>query len=915
MPTLLEIKNTIHFDLTFVNQLFDKSFLDKSNLMNHRYFESILSKALNRLSITILLLFMVVFLYSNNLIANENVYSIGGRLLDLETKQPIISAKIALYENDSEKNQTKLIKGVLSQADGSFNIEFEIKDLSKKNRKNIEFSKNLYLKITSINYQDTIFDDYNYDFIFSNNKVDFKYIYLPTKSILTDEALVTAEKPLLEITPEGKLFIVEDNALVVGGSLLDVLQVTPSVAVDFDGNVSMRGSDNLIILIDGQNVPSSADVRLSLLESIPASTVESIEIINSPNAKYNPKGVGGVINIKLKKKRNLGFNGTVSSNLGTKDKYNASLNFNYGFEDLNLFFSNDTRIDTRVKNSMLDFNTLYTTNTINNTLNSNGNRRYLNNNTRFGFDIYDDNKSINFFINYNTRESKSPEYIDDTEKLITSNNTRILSNENTNIFEKSNESNLLISSAYVYKFDRQKEKLKIDLNYSEKSSLDYLSRITGSNNKSYFQFQSNLDDLVKNMNFEMSYTLPLSYNSLNEEDLNKNLNNITANKTLSDKILTKVEVNSKLEFGVFANVRRAENSFIPELFDFNFNNWQIYDSLNNRYNLRRQIYSAFLNYDTKFDDFFFEAGLRAETANINLTQLQNNQTNIIDYTSLFPNLGIKYNLNQSNIFNFNFSRRIDRPSINNLNPFIEIDNPLLIKYGNPALQPEFINSFDIGYTLIKNKRTIFSSLYYRNVENAIRRYNFLDSTTNIINSTYSNFSGVNFVGIEFIYEEQLTKWFKFTSTLNIFYNSIKGNEQLNIQDNDRFTWNYKLNANVKFFWDIDLQSFVSYEAPQITPQGNIRSFFNINFALKKDITDNLTLAIRVTDFLNTYEYHLNNSANNFNNYTYRKKETQVAFLNLTYKFNQTKIEKKSKENKETKEFEENYENELDNKKD
>lgn len=895
--------------------------------LNNNQFIQVLTNIINSiltsqksLNIFILYIFSLLNIATYSSDASEkNDYFITGRLLDYENKQPILSAKIALYEFDSTSNEINLIKGTLSQKDGIFNIEFDIKDLNKKNRKiknlnqvlNFQF---LILKITSINYQDTIFDNQNYNFIFNNNAIDFKDILLPTKSILTDEALVTAEKPLIEITPEGKLFNVEDNALVVGGSLLDVLQVTPSVAVDFDGNVSMRGSDNLIILIDGQNVPSSSDVRLSLLESIPASTVESIEIINSPNAKYNPKGVGGVINIKLKKKRNLGFNGTISSNVGTRDKYNTSLNFNYGFNGLNFFFSNDTRIDTRVKNSELDFNSLLPTNTINNTLISGGFRRYLNNNTRLGFDVFDDNKTINFFINYNTRESKSPENINDIEKLITTNNTRILSEQNTNIGNKSNENNLLISSAYTYKFDRPKEKLKIDINYSEKSSLDFLSRLTASNNITNFQFQSNLDDMVRNLNFEMSYTLPLSYNNLSEENLNLN-SNLNSKNINATKILTKVDVKSKIEFGVFANVRRADNSYIPEIFDFRQNNWQIYDSLNNRYNLRRQIYSAFINYDIKFDDFFFEAGLRAETANINLTQLQNNQTNIIDYKSLFPNLGLKYNFNQSNIFNFNFSRRIDRPSINNLNPFIEIDNPLLIKYGNPALQPEFINSFDLGYTLIKNKRTIFSSLYYRNIENAIRRYNFLDSNTNVINSTYSNFSGVNFVGMEFIYEEQLAKWFKITSTLNIFYNSIKGNEQLNIQDNDRLTWNYKLNSNVKFFWDIDLQGFISYEAPQITPQGTISSFVNLNFAFKKEITENLTLALRVTDLLNTYEYHLNNSATNFDNYTYRKKETQVVFLNLTYKFNQNELGKKSKENKENKEFEENYENELDNKND
>ena len=314
-----------------------------------------------------------------------------------------------------------------------------------------------------------------------------------------------------------------------GGSLLDVLQITPSVTVDFDGNVSMRGSNSINILIDGQTIPSSSDVRNALLESIPASSVESIELINSPNAKYNPKGVGGVINIKLKKKKDVGLNGIISTNIGTKDKYNLSGNFNWGFKDFNIFVSNDTRIDNRQKNGTLNIENIFSNRTVSNNQISDGFRRLFNNNTRAGFDInLSDNSTLNFYTNYSTRSTTSPENISNDEVLFFNNKYRTTSSQVTEIKSNSKDENLLVSTSFTQKFGKSKEKLKIDINYSDKKTDDELTRNTTEILRvSPFAFLSNINDRTQNINFESAYTLPLIIENNNLNELSdKNLNQI-----------------------------------------------------------------------------------------------------------------------------------------------------------------------------------------------------------------------------------------------------------------------------------------------------------------------------------------------------------------------------------------------------
>lgn len=765
---------------------------------------------------------------------------INGKIINKSDKTPLVSAKVSLIK---PKDST-VITGAFTKADGQFSIT------------KVPIGKFL-VKFSMIGYQDVFSKILD---VKENDEIDLKTVELEQQSVITEEAVVTAQRQTIQVTAEGKIVNVENNALVTGGSAIDVLQNTPSVSVDFDGNISLRGSSAVNILIDGQQVSNSGGSRTALLENIPASAIESIEIINNPGAKYNPEGMGGILNIKLKKKQSLGFNGLLGFNVGTRDKYNGSINLNWGLGAINTFFSTDLRIDNRYREGRTNrFNSIIDTAAYLRQL-SDGTRNNLSNNSRIGFDwIINEKNTFTTSFNYNYRDSKSPE--------------NLLSNEYRKGYELSFDPSLLtyadiskiedfgkdnsynVASNYTLKFDKPKEILSIDFNYSNNKSINNETRNTTSTTiDAPFGFRAGTDDKSENLIFNGNYALPF-------------------------------EQKSKLELGWNTNFRNTNSIYTPELFDFNNNNWYSFDSLVNDFTYKENIYAVYGSYNETFGDFDLQLGLRAESANITLYQAQTDRDYDISYNSLFPTLGTKYSFSPTNALNFNYSRRINRPGIRSLNPFVDFDNPRLISFGNPNVKPEYIDALELGWSSFFEKRSIITSIFYRNINNAIRRYTFLDTITGVSNISFSNFDDSQFIGIEFIEEETITDWWKATTTLSFYHNRINGNRELGIFGNQNNSWNLKINSTVNMWWGIDMQFFLSYASPVATQQGEIKRFYNIDAALKKDITDDLTVTLRVTDIFNTLNFSVESYGIGFESDVYRKRETRVGFLNISYKIN------------------------------
>lgn len=763
-----------------------------------------------------------------------------GEIINKRDKTSIISAKVSLLNN----KDSLIIAGTFTKSNGKFEL------------KKIPLGTFL-LKINALGFKETLSQPITFSL---DTTIELNPIEIIEESILSQETVVEAKKQLIQVTSEGKLIDVQNNALATGGSVIDVLQNTPTVSVDFDGNISLRGSSSVNILIDGQPVSNSGGSRTALLDNIPASAVESIEIINNPGAKYNPEGTGGLLNIKLKKKQNFGLNGLVSLNVGTRDKYNGSMNFNWGLGKLNLFLSNDYRIDNRYREG--------TTNRLNTLIDSaafldqisDGTAKNISNNSRIGFDyIFNEKTNFNFSTNYNYRTSKRPEFLNSNEfALLNLNSTQrgdLTYGDISNISDNSVDNSLILASNFTQKMNNSKEIWTVDVNYSNNVSDDNETRNTQSNTEEYlFNFRSKTNNKSENLIFNSNYALPF-------------------------------EDNSKLEFGWNSNFRTTNSIFQPEFYRQDNMDWVSFDSLVNDFQYKEQIYAVYGSYNTKYEDFDFSSGLRIESANIQLFQKQNNKEDDIKYFSFFPTLGMKYNFTKTDAMNFNYSRRINRPNIRDLNPFVDIDNPRLISFGNTNVKPEYIDAMELGWSSFFETRSLIVSLFYRNVNNAIRRYNFLDSATGISNLSFANFDDSQFLGLEIIEDETLTNWWKLNTTLSFYHNRINGNAALGIFGNQNNSWNLKLNSIVNLWLGIDWQTFVSYSSPVATQQGEIKRFFFIDMALKKDITDDLNITFRVSDILNTLNFSVQSFGVGFESNVYRKRETRVGFLNISYKIN------------------------------
>lgn len=755
--------------------------------------------------------------------------SISGRTLNKSDKSPIISAKVMLlFAKDSS-----IVTGTFSKPNGEFLI-------------NKVPQGRFLLKVSSIGYSDYTSKIFS---IADGENLNLKNIEIEQQSVVTEEATVVAQRQTVQVTAEGKIVNVADNALATGGSAIDVLQNTPSVSVDFDGNISLRGSSSVNVLIDGQQIATSGDSRTALLDNIPASAIESIEIINNPGAKYSPEGMGGVLNIKLKKKQNLGFNGLLGLNIGTRDKYNGSLNLNWGLGDFNTFFSNDFRLDNRRfegttsrENTIIDTSAYLWQDMI-------GARDNLSNNTRVGFDwLINDQNTLTTSFNYNFSDSKNPETLNSNEygkgNTLSFDPNLLTYRDISNSVGTWKNNSFFVMSNYTKKMDTPREVFSVDFNYSNNNSNRLSDRTTFSpTTLDSTYLNTTTEDKSTNLVFNGNYTLPFSGKS-------------------------------KLDLGWNSNFRNTNSIYT---YSTDLNN-------NNDFTYKENIYAAYGSFNDNIGNFDYSLGLRGETANINLYQAQKDTSFDINYISFFPTLGLKYNFTQTNALNFNYSRRINRPNMWNLNPYVSIDNPRLVRSGNPDVKPEYVDALELGWSSFFEKRSIIASVYFRNINNAIRRYSYMDSS-GVTHSSFSNFDNSQFTGIEFIEEENLADWWKTTTTLSFYHNVINGKKELGIFGNQNNSWNLKINSTMNLWWGVDMQFYLSYASPVATAQGEIKQFYNIDVAFKKDITDDLTVTLKMSDIFNTLNFSVYSEGIGYTSDIYRKRETRTGFLNITYKIN------------------------------
>ncbi len=776
--------------------------------------------------------------------------SLTGRILDENSKDPIGYANISL-EKDS-----KPIKGTSSMEDGSFIFT--------------HIPVGIYtLKVSFIGYGES---SRNISITGKNKDIKLGKIFLQEDSKQLEDVEIVTQGSQVKFELDKKVFSVDQSIASSGGSATEVLENIPSVEVDQEGNISLRNNSSVEIWINGKPSGLTDDNKSQVLEQMPAGSIESIEVITNPSAKYSPEGSAGIINIVMKKERKAGYYGSVNlsgdySNGTDKigERGGASINFNAGkFEGYyNLGFRNN------YYGHIIDVDRDY--------LNSNGEvtsvltqhqediYHLLGQMSRYGL-TYNANPKNSFGIsgsiltggrdtdsNIDYSKDSSDVNLADYERLNTTESNRLFTKTTFDHNHKFSKLTEISTSLALTTFnDESDAKYLQTVNSGNIGLLNQLQE-TGTNNKS-LELKS---DFVKNF---------------------KNKSKLEAGVNVLFRDRTSTTETSNNENGSFIDV--------PELY--------------NEYNYQEQQYAIYSTYGMQINKLSIQAGLRGEYLVVdNSTNGKKEDTK--DYIEPYPTMFLSYSLPKNNEVQLNYTRRVQRPRGRYLNSFRNTSDSTNVTYGNPDLEPEFSSSIELNHIKTWEKHTLSTSLYYKYTNNIIQSVQFMDNA--VLNTTYTNVSQSQSSGLELVSKNSLAKFFSMTTTLNLYYYTLKDskfitpkNDIIEIEGNEDFSWNLKVLANFMLSKTFSGQITSNYASPKVLAQGKTDDQYSFDFGLRKSfMSRKLNLSLSVRDVFRTRNHSNYTYGENFSQYYYSTHYSPSFRLTLGYNFgNNGKDKKKSK---------------------
>jgi outer membrane receptor protein involved in Fe transport len=788
---------------------------------------------------------------------------IKGKVFDKETSAPLESATIQLFKI----KDSSLVNGAETNSAGEFSIE-------------VPYGR-YNMKVTYISYSTTVFNGIQ---INAQNTVhDAGTIMLTSKITTTEEIEVTAEQDFMETQLDKKVFNVEKSLVSQGGTATDVLKNIPSVTVDADGNVSLRGSTNVKFLVNGKQSGLIGSDPTNSLQQISASSIERIEVIDNPSAKYDPDGMSGIINIIMKKNDESGYNGIVTLNGGTLDKYNPSININYKNKSFNVYGSYNFRLFNMFGNNASLRQNIFGDSSFYFNQNSSQHFNFMGNMANFGFDYFMDKKNtLSLSGTYNNRDRT-------INQTLLFNNLDILGNLTAQYTRNNNEEHNGTALDFNLSFDHKFDKPKQDLSAS-------------------VYFSSNTDDETLNI-FEQNY-LPLNNVFKQNTYTNGKFTLGSAQLDYYHPLSDDKKSESRIELGYKGTLRNTSSDFRSETFDIILNTYLPDAGLTNNFEYKEQIHSLYGLYVNNYKDFKYQFGVRLEEALTSSDLITTNQTYKDNYFSFFPSFYISQKFATTNEIQFNYSRRINRPNLRMLNPFIDYADPYNLNQGNPYLKPEYVNSFQLGYMKYLDFATVTSSVFYRQINDMMSRITTVDST-GVSLTTFNNLNSAKSYGVEFTLNGHPFKWWNFNANATYFRMTINGSDANAALNNDNYSYTAKLTSNFSIADLFDLQLSYNYQGPTVLAQGRLNPIQSVDVAVKKDIFNKRgSIGFRVSDLFDQIKYASETIGPGFIQDMTRVRSSRVAFLTFSYRFGSdghsnkttTKKEKPKDENDNNEDF-------------
>lgn len=773
----------------------------------------------------------------------EKKISISGKVLEKGSKVAIEYATVS-FKNTT----TKELFGAMTDATGTFTFEITPGEYSGE--------------IELMSYKKTIIAAKKY----TENAFLGAFTLEADISQLQD-VVVIAEKSTVEIKLDKRVYNVGKDMMVKGGTVSDVLDNVPSVTVDTEGNVALRGNENVKILIDGKPSGLAGINVADALKLLPADAVEKVEVITNPSARYDAEGGGGIINIVIRKGKSNGINGSIIVSTGDPENYGVSTSLNKKGTNFNLFSNFGYNYRNNPGNSLTNAEYFNSDGTTSRYINERRTNERLSEgyNANFGIDL-NLSKSLTWTNALTFRESsgKNPDNVFFYNYDALQNPTFVRNRLND---ANSDEFSIEYTSNFTKKFEKDGHQLTLDIAVSQNRENEIATiydQILGDPSTLFTEITDNKQSQQRNL-FQTDYVLPIGKDGRFEAGYRGSF----------QEGITEFEI--------------APTSSYSNTLEYN-----------------EYVNSFYIQYGSKINKFSYFLGLRFEDSNIDVNSLTANDYNNKKYNNLFPSATLNYEISEKSSMSLSYSKRINRPRGRFLNPFSTYSSNINVFQGNPDINPSLTDAIDVGY-LTKWDKLTFSTSAYVNVTNAafqfIRKESglFVQGVPVII-STPINLAKEYRAGFEFNLNYTPYKWWRLNGNFNLFRNETQGDYRytnyLNVAvvqnfDNIALTWTSRLSSKISLPYKIDWQTNVSYEAPQTTAQGKRLGNYGINLAFSKDVLkDKGTIALNVSDVFNSkkriIETHIENVVSSYSEMQMRVRQITLSF---TYRFNKKKTDK------------------------
>lgn len=770
--------------------------------------------------------------------------AITGKVIEKDSKAPMEYANISIFN----AADSSLVSGGITNDQGLFNVG-KLK------------AGAYYVEANFIGFNKTRINNITID---SNHKnIDLGTIQLEASHQELEGIEVVAERQRLEYKVDKKVVNVSQDINAAGGSAVDVLENTPSIQVDVEGNVTLRGSSSFTVFIDGR--PTSLDGS-DALQQIPASALENIEIITNPSAKYDPDGMAGIINLVMKKNILSGFNGIVNVSGSTNNSHNVDFTVNHKNKKRNISFGFDNNSRRFNGDNDSERETYYADST--NYMLTNGDRDFNRHGFQFktGLDLYLTEKTtLGFTANagkYNfdsERENKNQYYSDP-----------FVGNRYTVATENSDRERRFVDASVNFLH-----------NYNESSThklegMVYYRRRTGDD----AEYQS---EVMADENYNPGDIYNLQIRNIEDEESSDVRANLDYTRPLGET--------GKLEAGLQTRMRWETEDFLFEYFDPENQNWLDNPDYSSSMDFNRSIHSVYSTYSNTFNKLEVMAGIRGEYTNREIDQVGADQVYKVDQFNWFPTVHLSNQLLENTQLMASYSRRINRPNGRDLNPFESYVDQFTVEVGNPGLDPEFTNSFDVS--VLQRFGSSFVSLegFYRKTTDVISRYSELRED-GILVQTSRNVGDDTSMGAEVMANLNITKWFLLNSSVSVYqYKLQTPQDDGEIISRESTNVDGRLNATFKFSSNSRLQLTGNLRGSSVSAQGNRDASFYTNLSYRHEFMNRkLSTTLSVRDLFGTGGWSGTNSGTNFYQSYDFTPQPRVFQLTLSFKLNNYKMD-------------------------